>query len=183
MDFLYWIVIISVTSICSAVSTSTNDTDLLTDSKNESSCCENGGICILGSFCICPKFFDGWLCPHKTKYRSCNYVPHGYWIRSDCNLCRCFDGRVACIPKYYFGCEDDDEPLDPTKPVDPFSGKIITTYATDPDVPQIPTPPAASSGNEFYYDDYYYSDTNAGSASCPQVSLILIICFLSIRFL
>lgn len=38
------------------------------------------------------------------EYKVCRYVLYGYWICFDCDKCCCFNGRIFCILKYYFGC-------------------------------------------------------------------------------
>ncbi|XP_062575008.1 uncharacterized protein LOC134236868 [Saccostrea cucullata] len=171
METSYLIVFYTLCSVYGVVSQSTVN-----------SCCKNGGICVLGTFCKCPKFYIGRYCQYEINYKNCRNVPHGYWIRSDCNKCRCFNGRVVCIPKYYFGCEDDDEPLDPTKKIDPFGGKTITIYAKDPDVRYPPTSTPQGSIGELYDDDYYYSDIS-DSATYAQFSFLVSVCLLSINLL
>ncbi|XP_011444244.3 teratocarcinoma-derived growth factor [Magallana gigas] len=158
MDTLCLIVILTLNSIYDVLSLST---------PKAVSCCKNGGVCILGSFCKCPEFFIGRYCQYHMEYNACRHVPHGYWIRSDCDKCRCFNGRIFCIPKYYFGCDDDDEPLDSTRTVDPFRGKTITLFSKDPDVHHslIPDTDVAPSAAENYDDEYYYSDNMAASAA------------------
>uniref|UniRef100_K1R5K1 Teratocarcinoma-derived growth factor n=1 Tax=Magallana gigas TaxID=29159 RepID=K1R5K1_MAGGI len=112
-------------------------------------------------------FFIGRYCQYHLEHKACRHVPHGYWIRSDCDKCRCFNGRIFCIPKYYFGCDDDDEPLDSTRTVDPFRGKTITLFSKDPDVHHslIPDTDVAPTAAENYDDEYYYSDNMAASAA------------------
>nr|XP_022318590.1 uncharacterized protein LOC111121557 [Crassostrea virginica] len=166
MELFVFTLVLAVNSVYSAVS--------LSASKGVS-CCKNGGVCVLGSFCKCPKFFTGRYCEIEKKieekFKDCKNVPHGYWIRSDCDKCRCYNGTVVCVPKYYFGCDDDDEPLDPTKKVDPFRGKTITLFAKDPDVHYslTPSPLVGSYIEEDYQDDYYYIDNMAASASAAFI--------------
>ena len=54
------------------------------------------------------RFFTGRYCEIEKKieekFKDCKNVPHGYWIRSDCDKCRCYNGTIVCVPKYYFGC-------------------------------------------------------------------------------
>uniref|UniRef100_A0A671TV06 EGF-like domain-containing protein n=1 Tax=Sparus aurata TaxID=8175 RepID=A0A671TV06_SPAAU len=56
------------------------------------SCCKNGGICILGSFCACPPFFTGRSC------ENCGSSPHAEWVQRGCSYCRCGYGVLHCFP-------------------------------------------------------------------------------------
>ncbi|XP_069778882.1 cryptic protein-like [Narcine bancroftii] len=76
----------------------------LTDSsKLNRSCCHNGGTCVLGSFCICPKHFVGRSCQYDERMRNCGYIPEGAWVPKNCTWCRCSYGILHCIR----GSQDD----------------------------------------------------------------------------
>ncbi|XP_013407816.1 uncharacterized protein LOC106171865 [Lingula anatina] len=74
-------------------------------------CCENGGICVLGSFCKCPKKYHGRYCQHKHRRRPCGDTEHREWEQVSCNMCYCYDGILTCLPQVY----DDVENCDKTK--------------------------------------------------------------------
>nr|CAI15755.1 Cripto-3 long [Xenopus laevis] len=61
-------------------------------------CCKNGGTCVLGSFCACPKHYTGRYCELHVHNRKCGIVPHGHWVQKKCALCRCMYGTMHCFP-------------------------------------------------------------------------------------
>ncbi|XP_021237176.1 cryptic protein isoform X2 [Numida meleagris] len=66
----------------------------ITDSKKlNRNCCQNGGTCILGAFCACPKHFSGRHC----ELRKCGSIAHGDWMMKGCWLCRCLYGTLKCL--------------------------------------------------------------------------------------
>ncbi|CAI9727186.1 Hypothetical predicted protein [Octopus vulgaris] len=67
-------------------------------------CCQNGGTCILGSFCVCLQHFHGRYCEYQLLKRSCGPLKHGTWLRYKCDLCWCFDGRFRCLQHVFRGC-------------------------------------------------------------------------------
>ncbi|KAG8455333.1 hypothetical protein GDO86_001508 [Hymenochirus boettgeri] len=85
----------------------------ITDSRKlNKKCCQNGGTCFLGTFCICPKQFTGRHCERERRPPSCAGVPHGDWIQKDCLLCRCISGVLHCFKSEFEDCghvqEEDD---------------------------------------------------------------------------
>ncbi|XP_045160926.2 teratocarcinoma-derived growth factor-like [Mercenaria mercenaria] len=71
----------------------------------QESCCFNGGICIMNSFCHCKKNFYGRYCEHRVRHRSCGTIRHGTWMAAGCHLCHCFDGEMTCKVTTIRGCD------------------------------------------------------------------------------
>ncbi|KAL8598546.1 hypothetical protein ACOMHN_051334 [Nucella lapillus] len=117
-------------------------------------CCLNGGLCVLGSFCHCPKNFHGRYCEHKVSEKPCRHIPHGSWVKAGCNLCRCVDGYMTCLPRAFDGCDDKPMTEEPQNIWDyedqmvVFSNSETTTSKYDAE-------------DADYYD--YYDNDSSGS--------------------
>ncbi|XP_069127766.1 uncharacterized protein [Argopecten irradians] len=125
-------------------------------------CCRNGGRCILNSFCHCPKNFYGRYCQYEYKNRSCGELKSGHFIRSDCDLCRCFDGFMYCIPRIYPGCENEGF-VDHTKKIDPFKGKDIEIIPDKIDQQSMNLRTSDIEKDYAYYYDYEGTEKNTAA--------------------
>ncbi|XP_060605939.1 cryptic protein-like [Ruditapes philippinarum] len=77
----------------------------IVEADDKKSCCFNGGICIMNTFCHCKRNFYGRFCEHRVRHRSCGSIRHGTWMASGCHLCHCFDGRMTCKVTTIHGCK------------------------------------------------------------------------------
>ncbi|XP_063430214.1 cryptic protein-like isoform X2 [Mytilus trossulus] len=152
-----------VYSICSFVCGFSDMKTIQAGSKEKNTilkpeCCKNKGTCILGSFCVCKKNHFGRHCEHKIEFKPCGHILHGSWIKADCNLCKCFDGKMSCIPRIYDGCEYENELLDNTATTkDPLTTKDIQILSNDRDYQDI------RNVGDYNIEDYYYEDDHNSS--------------------
>ncbi|CAH1244088.1 CFC1 [Branchiostoma lanceolatum] len=80
---------------------------IMKTANHSDDCCENGGTCILGSFCMCPGNFTGRYCEQRAVTLPCGDVPHNDWMFQGCSLCRCGNGTFLCIEHMRPDCESE----------------------------------------------------------------------------
>ncbi|OCU01188.1 hypothetical protein XELAEV_18006975mg [Xenopus laevis] len=102
----------------------------LTDSSKLSKhCCNNGGTCVLGSFCVCPRYFTGRYCEHDERTKHCAAkIQHGDWIRKACRLCRCTYGVLHCFVETQTDCDEvEEEEIHSSAPMEQSSMCLIVS--------------------------------------------------------
>ncbi|KAL5013764.1 hypothetical protein ScPMuIL_008034 [Solemya velum] len=66
--------------------------------------CRNGGRCHRGK-CHCRRNYHGHHCQHYVIPRSCGNTPHDTIGQYGCNICRCNNGVISCVPRFFPGCD------------------------------------------------------------------------------
>ncbi|XP_041356581.1 uncharacterized protein LOC121373868 [Gigantopelta aegis] len=112
--------------------------------------------------CLFCRQFYGRYCQYTHNLRACGSVKHGAWLKSNCDLCRCYNGRIMCIQKAYNNCDikkhgNDLDPLDPSN--------NIYIFQDDQE-------------NELYDDDYFAE--SAASRKFPIMLAVVIACILGL---
>ncbi|XP_070563805.1 uncharacterized protein [Ptychodera flava] len=128
---------------------------LLDTGKSSVNICKNGGIMVLGSFCICPSYFAGQYCEEEQK--PCGEVLHDETVEMNCNLCLCRNGRLYCVPHGRPDCYEKRKEV----------VKVIT-------MPPLPTT-TESDDSESEYDSFYFDEWFESSAvSLPTTTTIIL---------